>query len=133
MSGIEEYITELEEEGESRPHQNLDVWKRSLSFVKKVYELTNDFPENEEYGLSSQIRRAASSVPSNIAEGAARNTENEFLNFLHMAQGSNSEIETQLLIASQLGFVEEDELKKLLKTNGEISRMIVGLQNSLRR
>jgi four helix bundle protein len=87
-----------------KDHKELDVWKKSMDLVQTVYELTGAFPKEEVYGLTSQLRRSAVSIPSNIAEGAARNTDKEFLNFLHIAQGSAAETETQLLIAQRLTY-----------------------------
>lgn len=126
MTEIEQYISHLDEEGESRPHHGLKVWRKSLKLVEDIYDITNEFPEQERYGLSAQLKRAATSVPSNIAEGAARNTKKEFRN-----GSSNSEVETQLLISAKLGFTRPENVQDLLKDNGEISRMIFGLQNSL--
>ena len=79
-----------------KPHKKLDVWKKSMELVRQIYELTKSYPENENYGLINQMRRAAISVSANISEGAARNTKKEFIQFLHMAQGSLSELDTHL-------------------------------------
>ena len=87
-----------------RKHHELHVWQESMTLVELVYKLTEAFPEKERYGLISQLRRAAVSVPSNIAEGAARGSDAEFIRFLHIARGSLSEIETQLLIAQRLDY-----------------------------
>ncbi len=92
-----------------RKHHDLHAWQLSLSLVKTVYELTSSFPREEVFGLASQMRRAAVSVPSNIAEGAARATDKEFLHFLHIARGSLSELETQLILSKELGFASETE------------------------
>ena len=81
-----------------RPHEKLDVWKMSVEFVVEVYECIKHFPSDEKFGLTSQIRRAAVSIPANIAEGAARQPDKEFFHFLAIAQGSASELETELLI-----------------------------------
>jgi four helix bundle protein len=115
-----------------KPHHNLEVWKRSLNFVTKMYKITANFPADEKFGLVSQMRRAAVSIPSNIAEGAARNSKKEFINFLHIAQGSTAELETQILISWNLNFVTQSQAQPLLKELEEISRMIIGLQKSLR-
>jgi four helix bundle protein len=115
-----------------KPHHKLEVWKRSLKFVTKIYKITAQFPADEKFGLVSQMRRAAVSIPSNIAEGAARNSRKEFINFLHIAQGSSAELETQILISSNLDFVTPDQADPLLQELEEISRMIIGLQKSLR-
>ncbi len=115
-----------------KPHHKLDVWKRSLSFVTNIYKMTSKFPNEEKFGLVSQMRRAAVSVPSNISEGAARNSRKEFINFLHIAQGSVSELETQILISRNLGFIEPKKVEPLLQELDEISKMIIGLQRSLK-
>ena len=87
-----------------RTHRELLVWKKSIEFVTQIYNLTNKFPKDENYGLSSQLRRAAISIPSNIAEGAARNTDKEYVRFLYIARASASEIETQLIISKNLNY-----------------------------
>lgn len=81
---------------------NLDVWKLAMECVSDIYQITRAFPINKGFGLTDQLRRASVSIPSNIAEGSSRNTKKEFVNFLYMAQGSLSEIDTQLEIAIQL-------------------------------
>ena len=82
-----------------RPHEKLDVWNRAIDFVEAIYQATDSFPKAEQFGLTSQIRRAAVSIPANIAEGAARDSTKEFAHFVSNAQGSASELETELLIA----------------------------------
>lgn len=104
--------------------KNLIVWRKSHEFVLKIYEISKDFPKEEVYGLTSQVRRASSSVPTNIAEGCGRNTEGELYRFLCIAMGSASEVEYQLLLCYDLGFINEKiyqttnteliELKKML-------------------
>ena len=96
-----------------RPHEKLDVRKRGIDFVVAVYAETDLFPKKEKFGLTSQIRRAAVSIPANIAEGAARQTTKEFLNFIAIAQGSASEVETELLIAQRLGYLKEASYLKM--------------------
>ncbi len=91
------------ENSHGRPHYRLEAWKEAMALVKMVYERTRGFPREELYGLTNQIRRAAVSVPSNIAEGAARTSKKEFVQFLSVARGSLSELETQLLISVDLG------------------------------
>ena len=90
---------------ELKTHKDLDVWKKAMSLVKEVYEITACFPREEAYGLVSQIKRAAVSIPSNIAEGAARNSNKEFIQFLYVSLGSLAELETQLLLSKELGFI----------------------------
>ena len=91
-------------------HKDLDVWKMGLDIVERVYKITEEFPKEEQFGLTSQLRRAAVSVPSNIAEGAARNTKKEYLQYLYIGLGSLSEIETQLVIAQRLGYFKDVEI-----------------------
>jgi len=93
-----------------RKHHKLLAWQESVSLVKQVYEISARYPKEELYGLTSQIRRAAISVPSNIAEGAARDSSTEFARFLIIARGSLSELETQLLIAKELGYYHEENI-----------------------
>jgi four helix bundle protein len=92
----------------NRPHYKLEAWKEAMALVSTIYRVTQEFPKNEIFGLTSQLRRAAVSVPSNIAEGAARRGSKEFAQFLNIAIGSISEIETQLLIAVDLGYLAEN-------------------------
>ncbi|MEE2765369.1 MAG: four helix bundle protein [Candidatus Neomarinimicrobiota bacterium] len=87
-------------------HHDLDVWKRSISYVTKICELTETFPSEERSGLISQIRRSAISIPSNVAEGAARRSDKEFLQFFYISLGSVAELETQLIISNNLKFME---------------------------
>ena len=109
------------------------MWKQSVTLVARIYRLTDTLPSDERFGLTAQMRRAAISVPSNIAEGAARNTKRDFANFLHNAQGSLSELDTQLDISVQLGFVNESERAELDLELLAIDRMLSGLIRSLRR
>lgn len=90
-----------------KSHKDLDVWKNSISLVKEIYIVSKLFPKDELYGLTNQIRRSAVSVASNIAEGAARNYEKEFIRFLFIAKGSLSELETQIIIAKELEYIKE--------------------------
>ena len=87
-----------------KTHKDLDVWKLSIQLVKDIYQLTSKFPSEEKFGLVAKIRRAAVSIPSNISEGAARNSDKDYIRFLYISLGSLSEIETQLIIAEELGF-----------------------------
>jgi four helix bundle protein len=100
-----------------KTHRDLDVWKNGIELVKKIYILTKDSPKEEIYTLTSQIRRSAISIPSNIAEGAARNSKKEFIQFLYIALGSAAELETQLIVAKELGYIKDlnifDDFEKL--------------------
>lgn len=114
-----------------RKHHDLEGWKAAIDLVKQIYNLTATFPPKENYGLTSQIRRAAVSVPSNIAEGCARLTDREFLHFLGIARGSLSELETQLIIARELAYLSADAFptEQLDKTFS----LLGGLINHLRK
>lgn len=118
---------------EKRPHESLKVWSKSIGFVKDVYGLTGDFPDSERYGLISQLRWAAVSIPTNIAEGASRKTRKEYVQFLYVARGSLSEIETLLHISEQLKFVEKPSYDILRNKTEFIGRMLTALINSLKR
>jgi|SRR5882724_2527967 len=115
-----------------RPHERLEVWGRSVEFVVTIYKLTSSFPNEEKFGLTSQIRRAAVSVPANIAEGAGRKSGKEFSHFLSNAQGSASELATELLIAKKLGYLNEDGYQMGATELDNIGRIIVGLSRSIR-
>lgn len=112
-----------------KPHKRLEVWKRSLEVVKRTYEMTTLWPQEERYGLSSQARRAAVSVAANIAEGAGRQTRKEFINFLHIAQASLSELDTHFEIAGVLGYRVDSGAAR---STTEVSKMLTGLIRSLK-
>jgi len=116
-----------------RPHEKLEVWKRAVDFVVRIYKMTETFPREEKFGLTSQIRRAAVSVPANIAEGAARQSSKEFGYFLSNAQGSVSELATEILIARRLNYVSEQNYKLDDNELASIGRMILGLAQSVKR
>lgn len=112
-------------------HKDLDVYKLSLDFVIDIYKLSDSFPSSEGFGLTSQIRRAAVSLPSNIAEGSGRNSTKEFIRFINMSSGSLAEVETQLEIAERLGYVNDSaDLKQKLTT---IQKMLYRLKESLKK
>lgn len=115
-----------------KSYRDLDVWKRSIVIVKKVYLVTKSFPKEEFYGLVSQIRRCAISIPSNIAEGQARQHTNEFIQFLYIALGSCAELETQIIIALELKYIDAKMELELLEEISQIGKMIRGLVKSLR-
>jgi four helix bundle protein len=112
-------------------YRDLVVWKKSMALVLEIYHSTQGFPRTETYGLVSQLRRAAVSVPSNIAEGQARLSTGEFRQFLGNARGSLVEVETQILIARELGYLERDRSDTLLGAAAEVGRILNGLLNSL--
>lgn len=114
-------------------YRDLLVWSRSLDWAEAIYEATAHWPRDERFGLISQIRRAAISVASNIAEGAARRTTGEFIQFVGVAQGSLAEAETQLFLAQRLGYLPPTDAKALLNGSDEISRMLAALSNALAR
>lgn len=108
-------------------HKDLDVWKKGMDLVVKVYQITQLFPDTEKYGLTSQMRRAAVSIPSNIAEGAARKGDKELLQFLYISIGSLSELETQYLLAVRLTFIEKEETFE--KQMIEVKKLLQGFKN----
>lgn len=112
-----------------RPHYKLNAWKESMALVKQVYEFTEMFPASEAFGLTSQMRRAAVSIPSNVAEGAARTGAREFAQFLNVAKGSLSELETQILIAKDLGYGGPAD--DLLESADRVSRLLAGLHRKV--
>ena len=114
-----------------KTHKDLDVWKKSIDFVTLIYKTTANFPNNEIYGITSQIRRSAVSIPSNIAEGAARTSLKEFDYFLSVSLGSISEIETQLIISQNLEYINHDHFIELDNKLTDIRKMVLGLKKSL--
>lgn len=110
-------------ESNMKTHKDLDVWNKSIDLVEDIYKLTKEFPKEELYGLTNQLRRASVSISSNIAEGAARNSNKEFIQFLYVALGSLSEVETQLIIAVRLKFISGYNEEQI--TN--LKRMLLGL------
>lgn len=115
------------------PHKNLLAWKNSFDLVKNVYNLTNEFPKDERFGFISQLRRAAVSIPVNIAEGAARKSSKEFIQFLHISMGSMTEIDTLLLLSIELGFINRNESEVLLEKLDHIGKLIYGLIKKIER
>ena len=116
-----------------RTYQDLIVWQKSIDLVKDCYGLTETFPQREIYGLSQQLRRAAVSIPSNIAEGNGRESRKDYIHFLNISRGSLKEVETQLIISEKLGFIQKIQLADILKKTEEIGRMLNGLIRSLRK
>lgn len=112
-------------------YKDLKVWQKGVELAVKIYRLTCDFPLSEMYGLTSQIRRASYSVPSNIAEGAGRESNKEFQHFLSISLGSAFEMETHLIIAKHLNFIKEADFNSVTNEISEVEKMIRGLQKSL--
>lgn len=116
---------------EGRKHHELLVWQTAVDLVCEIYQLTQEFPQEEKYGLVAQMRRAAVSVPSNIAEGAARNSPKELLHFLYIARGSLSELETQIIIAQRLLYF--DRAEKVMEKISAVFGLLGGLVISLKK
>ncbi len=112
-------------------HNKLDVWKKSIQLVKEIYRITEKLPDTEKYGLRSQIQRSVISVPSNIAEGSARESDKELIHFLYVSLGSMAELETQLIIAEELNFLHfSSELERNVNS---IKQMLLGLIKYLKK
>jgi four helix bundle protein len=116
----------------SRSYRDLNVWKLSIELVKDIYQVTTKFPPAEIYGLTNQLRRAAISIPSNIAEGQGRNSFKEFKQFLVIALGSLAELETQLIISHEIGYLDREDSSKLAEALDNIRKMVKALANSLK-
>jgi four helix bundle protein len=117
------------DEKKPRGYRDLIVWQKGIALVKKVYEITATFPAEEKFGLMSQMRRASVSVPSNVAEGQARKSTREFVQFISNAEGSLAELDTQMVVAVELNFVKTSEAAAIAAQLDELRRML----NSLRR
>ncbi|MFP3868894.1 MAG: four helix bundle protein [Desulfobacteraceae bacterium] len=116
-----------------RSYRDLVAWQKAMELVTQVYQVSKKFPKEEIYALLSQLRRAAVSIPSNIAEGQGRSSKGEFLQFLGHAKGSLSELETQVLIARNLSYLNEAETYKLLELTEELGRILNGLVASVKK
>lgn len=116
-----------------KSYKDLEVWQKSIQLVKEIYRITKTFPKEEQFGLISQMRRCAISIPSNISEGKTRHYGNEYIQFLYIALGSCSELNTQLIIAKELNIIKQTELDLLSERIDHISRMSRNLIKSLRR
>ncbi len=114
-------------------YRDLEVWNKSMDLVVRCYETARAFPASEQYGLTSQVQRAAVSVPANIAEGQAREHKKEFLHHLSIAHGSVAELETHIEIARRVGYLESDAAQNLFTQTEEVGKMINGLRRSLRQ
>jgi four helix bundle protein len=116
-----------------KDYRELIVWQKAMDLVEQIYSITKQFPREELYGLTSQIRRASVSIPSNIAEGQARRTTKDFLHFLAVSYGSLKEVETQILIAERLDYIQKSGILRSLELTTEVAQHISGLVNSLER
>lgn len=114
-----------------KSYRELGVWQKSVNLTKQIYLLTQKFPSQELYGLTSQIRRASVSIPSNIAEGQSRRHSKEFMQFLYIALGSLAEVDTQLVLSYELGFLSEGDFERTELNIQELRRMLYGLIDSL--
>ena len=126
MNRLTSHISRLTKKNKMN-HKELDVWKYSMDLVEMVYTISSKFPDEEKYGITSQMRRAAISIPSNIAEGAGRKGDKELVQFISIALGSLSELETQYLIAVRLKFVESDEV--LVDLIVKVKQLLLGFRN----
>lgn len=116
---------------EIKTHKDLLVWKKSIDLVEQIYKFTKQFPKEELYGITNQMRRCVVSIPANIAEGSGRKNKAEFIQFLHIALGSASELETHLIISQRLGFLSINSYDEIMNALNEIIKMTCGLINSL--
>ena len=114
-----------------RPHKKLIVWQKAIDLVVKIYEVTEKFPKREDFGITAQLRRAAVSVPSNIAEGLTRKSSKDKLHFLNIAQSSLSEIDTQLEISIRLGYFSQQTYESIERELMEIQMLLSGLSRSI--
>ena len=112
-------------------YQDLVVWKKSMQLVKIVYQLVKQLPKEEMYSLSDQMRRAAVSIPSNIAEGHERQSTKEYIQFLSIAKGSKAELQTQLLICVEIGYLTKADVKDAIELTREVSKMLSALMQKL--
>ena len=113
--------------------KQLKIWQKGIEVVKDIYALTKNFPKEEMYGLTAQMKRAAVSIPSNIAEGFKRYHDKEYTQFLYIALGSAAELETQCYIAKELGFIEENQLQEISENIDHISKMISSLIKKIKQ
>ena len=114
-----------------KSYKGLLVWQKGIALVKRVYQLTQTFPDAERFGLVSQMRRAAVSIPSNIAEGQARHTRKEFIQFISHSEGSVAELETQVILAVELGYCRQGETEEITVLTTELSKMLDSLRRRL--
>jgi S23 ribosomal protein. len=113
-------------------HKELIVWQKGIQLVKEVYQLTQSYPKEEVFGLTSQIRRCAVSIPSNIAEGSARQSDKELIQFLHIALGSAAELETQLIISKELSYLTDENFNTINSLTNEVLKLLSALLNRIK-
>jgi len=121
--------SEMDEKKRTQSYRDLIVWQKGIELVKKIYLITQKFPAEEKYGLVSQMRRAAISIPSNIAEGQARHTTGEFIQFISIAEGSTAELDTQIIVGIELNYISKEQVQDIFTLLTEIKKML----NTLRR
>jgi four helix bundle protein len=119
--------------GEIKTYRDLQIWQKSMILVVDIYKASKSFPNDETYGLTSQVRRCAVSIPSNIAEGYGRNSTSDYVRFLHIAEASLYEMQTQLVIALNLQYLKKNDFDKLYESSREIERMLSKLIKKLNR
>jgi four helix bundle protein len=112
-------------------YNNLHIWQQAMDLVVDIYKLTSAFPIEEKYGLASQMNRAAVSIPSNIAEGAGRNSDKDFSHFISMSIGSMNELQTQLILSERLGLVDSDRSREIQATLDNLQRMAIAFKTKL--
>lgn len=113
------------------PYKNLKIWEKGRILTKEIYGLTNSFPKQEMYGLTSQIRRSAVSIPSNIAEGSQRISDKEFSNFILIARGSLAELQTQIILAEDLEYISKSDSERVIKATEELDSMLLAFYKKL--
>lgn len=113
--------------------KELNIWNEAKDYSVLIYKMTSNFPASEIYGITSQIKRAVISIPSNIAEGAGRNSDKDFSRFIAISLGSSFELETQLIIANELDFIDNEKFKELIETLSKIQKMLVNFQKHLNK
>jgi four helix bundle protein len=114
-----------------KSYKDLLVWQKGIALVKRIYQLTQTFPDAEKFGLVSQMRRAAVSIPSNIAEGQARHTRKEFIQFISHSEGSVAELETQVILGLELGYCTQGDTQEITELTTELSKMLDSLRRKL--
>ena len=115
-----------------KTYREIICWQKSIELVKSIYQITNNFPKSEQFGLTSQLRRATISIPSNIAEGFGRGSNKDFRRFLDISRGSLFELQTQLYIAKELKYINKESFEDVFEQSREVERILVGFMKSLK-